>query len=145
MKKILAGIGIIILAFFALTGVSEINLFANIISNNSFTQKCVNALNTRDNTHISVQSYITTAKRINADKTKDLILQGTSDAQCGSAGCSYEICIYNNGEAQLIPFGYAGKELVVKNTLTENMYDLQVGSSGFVDFFWDGLRYVPVL
>ena len=86
--------------------------------------------------------YISEKKRLNTDSRKDIVLTATSDSQCGSAGCTHELCLINDNQAEIISFGYASETLTVKDVASNGMYDIQLQGKSTTDLQWDGTRYI---
>ena len=132
-------VGAILLASGVLTAtVGGSGLAAVITGVDSQVKKCIQTLpaGKGDVPYDSVKS------RLNTDSTKDIILTATGDKQCGSAGCIHELCLIQNNTPEIISFGYAADTLVVKDTASNGMYDIQLQGKSTTDLQWDGERYI---
>jgi len=115
-----------------------INVAAVIIGLDSHFTKCISELPEGKRE----LDYEFIKKRIDTDQKKDIVLTATSKQQCGSAGCAHELCIVKDNRAELITFGYAAETLIVKDTASNGMYDIQLQGKSTTNLQWDGARYV---
>jgi hypothetical protein len=91
----------------------------------------------------SLDSFTITQTHLNNDTKIDALIEQTDKDACGTAGCVYEICLStNDGSFTHVPFGYAAKKITVRETLTNNMYDLMLNDEKKLKMTWDGTRYV---
>ncbi|GEM_PF-3076600 len=86
--------------------------------------------------------YESIVVQINTDLQKDIILKETDTTYCNKFGCAYELCLITNTSAEIIPFGYTAKRLVVKNTHNNGLYDIQLLGEQATDLQWDGNQYI---
>ncbi len=104
-------------------------------------QQCLSSLEKQENLLIAINDVRITATRLNTDTKKDYIIEKTSAENCGSAGCIFELCVIQNNGAQIIPFGYAAKKLVVKESITNGMHDIELQGNTNITLQWDTSRY----
>lgn len=85
---------------------------------------------------------ISTAK-INNDEIPDAVIRYTNPGYCGSAGCVYELCVSDRaGLYTYVPFSIAAHVLVVSETVTNDVHDIELNNDPHLLFTWDGSRYV---
>ncbi|MCF7815689.1 MAG: hypothetical protein K9M10_01335 [Candidatus Pacebacteria bacterium] len=79
---------------------------------------------------------------INTDKRIDLVASVNSEATCGTGGCIVTLYIQND-EREYIPlnFAYTVKELSVKNSITNEMHDLEINNDDSMILKWNGEEY----
>jgi hypothetical protein len=109
-----------------------------ILGTDTLAVKCTQALpeGKRDLPYEAIKS------RIDTDSKTDIILVATSDKQCGSAGCAHELCLRTDTGATIISFGYAAETLVIKDTASNGMYDIQLQGKSTTNLQWDRTRYI---
>jgi len=115
---------------------------ANILSNiknlsvggNQFTN-CFTTLN------MSTDDMDVSPVDINTDGVTDAILTYKTSQHCGSGGCIREMCVSNDdGLYEIIQFGIASDQLVVSETITNSMHDIEFNND--VKMKWNGTAYV---
>ncbi len=82
---------------------------------------------------------------LNADKKDDAFVQYTEGDACGSAGCVFELCMNTGASFTYIPFGIAGSEITVMQTMTNGMRDIEIKNTDQKDqrfrLYWNGTTY----
>jgi hypothetical protein len=119
---------------------SGANIATVVLSTNTQTYDCIQALPEGKRG----LEYTAAQQRVNTDTQEDIILTAVSKEQCGSAGCTHELCLISNKGVEIISFGYAAETLIVKNTASNGMYDMQLQGSGSTNLQWNGSRYIVV-
>lgn len=118
----------------------QINLAAVITGITNEASSCIEQL--RDESTFS--DYEIIPARLNSGPEKDYILKGLNESLCGSAGCVHRLCIVEGQKGRIIPFAYAAETLRVKDTITNEMHDIQLQGNSISNLQWDGARYVVV-
>ena len=138
-KVIISSLAIVTLAFVTLTFTDAGTSVATVIKGTEGQSfKCIQALpEAKRGGNYTFERY-----RIDTDATKDMVLTATSEAQCGSAGCTHELCLIEDTEVQIVPFGYAAETLFIKDTVSNGMYDIQLQGKSTTNLEWDGTRYI---
>lgn len=81
--------------------------------------------------------------RINNDSIDDAVVSYTKGPQCGTTGCVNELCVSNDqGEYIHVPFGFAARSIVAKETINSDMHDLMLNNDSQTRMTWNGTRYI---
>jgi len=123
-----------------LTSDTQLNLATVITGVPKIVDECIASLS--ESNEGSTTDYEIIKTRLNSGSEKDYVLKGKTDDLCGSAGCIHQLCINQNNTGQIVPFAYAAETLIVKNTITSGMHDIQLQGKSTSNLQWDGARYI---
>ncbi len=88
-----------------------------------------------------LHAFAVTQAHLNTDTQPDAIVQYMQGPSCGSAGCVFELCVWDDAQGYIhVPFGLAAKELTVREVVNNGMKDLMLNQE--LTMTWDGTKYV---
>ena len=138
--KVACILGAVFLLAFGVLGFTDSNVLVATVLRATYNQETDCILKLPEEKRGT--SYDFVKHRLNTDSEKDIILTATSEDQCGSAGCTHELCIITDSTAKIVSFGYAAETLIVKDTASNGMYDIQLQGKSTTNLQWDGSRYI---
>ncbi len=139
----LGGAAILGLSFMAANLATDGSLLAAVGSFGNSVRETCTGLVTAEHPGITSEQLSLEGVAINDTKGDDYLVRLSGDAYCGSAGCIHELCVNANGEAMLVPFGYAAKNIGILSTTGSNNYR-DVELNGEMTLSFDGNRYNPI-
>ncbi len=139
----LGGTAILGLSFFAANLATGGALLAAVSTvGSSVREECTNLV-MREHEGITAEALTFEGVAINDTRGDDYLVRLSGDAHCGSAGCIHELCLSQEDEVSLVPFGYAAKNIgVLSTTGTNNYRDVEL--NGEMTLSFDGNRYSPI-
>lgn len=104
-------------------------------------QQCLQALR-EGGVQFKEHEAVVTSTRLNEDGIKDHVVRLQDEDNCGSGGCSYELCLgRSGGGARHIDFGYAAHEFSTLPALSNDMHDIILNNEASLRLSWNGTRY----
>lgn len=146
MTNILKTLGIT-LAFIGMLGIIastvDIKKFAGLTaqliqSQTVAFEDCIQTFEKSRETKFTIQSV-----KINIDSTDDGLISYTEGQHCGTAGCSFELCIsHADGTYHHVPFGYVAQSARILDTITQGMHDIMLNDDQSLTMVWNGDAYI---
>lgn len=137
---ILIGVGV--LGFVAFNSLADdVSLTALTFFSTQSTHQCISEIQ-ESYTKVEQDVFEVTRADLNGDSKKDFIVKINDAELCGSAGCIYELCIFDAvGELSHISFGFAATNIKPLETLTNGMRDLEINGDKTLRLEWNTKRY----